>query len=97
MPGPKFNILVNLLSGGGSRKVRKDFDEVAESARRAQGRIDNISRSLKLVGVASAAAGAAFAARFVGQSIKAAIAFESSFAGIEKTVTATEEQFAELA
>lgn len=70
-------------------------DEFSAELKRMEGSLQKNQRNVTRLGLGMTAAGAAGAAGF-GLAIKGAIDFESSFAGVRKTVDATEEEFARL-
>lgn len=59
--------------------------------------MDTVARGMKNAGTALTASLTVPIVAFGAYSVKSAIDFESSFAGVRKTVKATEEEFAELA
>lgn len=67
----------------------KGLKDAEKRAQEADKRFKSVAKSAALIGASTAAAIATI-------SVKAAIDFESSFAGIRKTVSATEAQFATL-
>ena len=77
----------------------KGIDQAAREIDRLQmtveQRLGNIGKSFETFGKRASIVGVGVAAAGVG-AIKAAINFESAFAGVRKTVEATEEQFASL-
>lgn len=76
------------LAGLQATQMKKDFKEAYEAAKP-----DNMFDSAKQVGAGMTAIGVAGAAA-LGGAVKTAIDFESAFAGVRKTVDATEEEFA---
>ena len=70
-------------------------DEFSAELKRMEDSLQKNHRNVTRLGLGLTAAGAAGAAGF-GLAIKGAIDFESSFAGVRKTVDATEEEFARL-
>lgn len=77
----------------------KGIDQAAREIDRLQmtveQRLGNIGKSFETFGKRASIVGVGVAAAGVG-AVKAAINFESAFAGVRKTVEATEEQFASL-
>ncbi len=71
-------------------------DELTKGLERAGKGLRDFGRGLSEFGQSTALATAPLAA-FAGFSVKAAADFESSFAGVRKTVNATEEEFQRLA
>ena len=77
------------------RKYNRGIDDAKRKAQGLEARFQAVGRSLSGIGTALLPVSAAVG--FVGiASIKAASDFESSFAGVRKTVDATEEEFAAL-
>ena len=70
-------------------------DEFSAELKRMEGSLQKNHRNVTRLGLGLTAVGAAGVAGF-GLAIKSAIDFESSFAGVRKTVDATEEEFARL-
>lgn len=75
------------LAGLQANKMKKDFKEAYEAAKP-----DNMFDSATKIGAGMTAMGVAGAAA-LGAATKMAIDFESAFAGVRKTVDATEEEF----
>lgn len=88
MPNPRISIIVEAIDkfSANFKKIGGSLDSVGNRARAFGQRMAGVSAA---AGIAVAGIGAA--------SVKAAIDFESSFAGVRKTVDATEEEFAQLA
>lgn len=87
------NVEVNIGAITNSKQLRQDAQVVADenikAVKRFQGAMSTIS-TMSLAGIT------AVGVAMLG-SVRAAIAFEDSFAGIRKTVEASEEQFGRLA
>ena len=82
---------------GDNSDARAAVEGVAASARAAGDRIAaDLSRSMQTLGKAMTAAVTVPLAGIAGGSLKAAIDFESAFAGVRKTVDGTEAQIKEL-
>lgn len=78
------------LAGLQANRMKKDFKEAYEEAKPK-----NLFDSAQKVGTAMTAIGVAGAAA-LGAATKVAIDFESAFAGVRKTVDASEEEFAAM-
>lgn len=91
------------LSDDAFKAVEKHLKDLEGGAKKAEGRFDKLAGTARNVGGKMRSAGRAmlpFTAAISGvgiAAVKLASDFESSFAGVRKTVDATEEQFAELA
>ena len=87
------NVEVNIGAITNSKQLKQDAQEVADenikAVKRFQGSLGAIS-TMSLAGIT------AVGVAMIG-SVRAAIAFEDTFAGIRKTVEASESQFASLA
>lgn len=78
------------MAGLQANRMKKDFQEAYEAAKPR-----NMFDSAKQVGAGMTAAGMAGAAA-LGMAAKSSIEFESAFAGVRKTVDASEEEFAAM-
>lgn len=83
---------------GDASKLQKEFNKAARGAAVFNARIEGTFRGLSRgLGFAAAAGGVASLGLAIRSTVNASIAFEDSFAGVRKTVDATEPEFRELA
>lgn len=76
-------------------KIKGDDKELDDVDRKFQGFSNKTVKASQAVAAGVLAAGSAIAS-FIGVSVKAAIEYESAFAGVRKTVDATEAEFGQL-
>jgi TP901 family phage tail tape measure protein len=83
---------------GDASQLGREFSRAARQAQLFNARITGATRGLSRgLGFAGATAGIASLGLAIRSTVDAAVSFESSFAGVRKTVDATEPQFRELA